>query len=127
MLDTRRCSDNWCDGQPAGGQAFAVDIDVAAPAVAVTLTIDRASAPGHAWIGGCDELVDGLPPTSNVNYVPGKATANMAIVAPDAGEVCVYLHAAADVIIDVQAELVDDRTVGLQPVSPHRAHDSRQR
>ena len=125
VLDTRRCRDNWCEGQPAGDRAFEVDLGLDAPAAAVTLTIDRVTAPGHAWIGGCDELTDGLPPTSNVNYVPGKAVANMAIVAPDDGKVCVYLHTAADVIIDVQAELVEDRSLGLRPIAPARVHDSR--
>ncbi|MEZ5296911.1 MAG: M15 family metallopeptidase [Ilumatobacteraceae bacterium] len=125
VLDTRECAANWCNGQPAGGTAFEVDLGVDAPAAAVTLTIDRVSAPGHAWIGNCAELIDGGPTTSNINYVPGKAIANMAIVAPDDGKVCVYLHAAADVIIDVQAELVADRTLGLRPITPKRVHDSR--
>ena len=125
-LDTRRCSDEWCDGQPADGEAFAVDLGIDSPAAAVTVTIDRATAPGHAWVGACNELVDGEPPTSNVNYVPGTATANMAIIAPDDGEVCVYVHAAADVIIDVRAELVEDHTIGLVPIAPRRVHDSRQ-
>ena len=93
--------------------------------LAVTLTIAGATAPGHAWVGACDELVDGEPTTSNVNYVPGKATANMAIVAPDEGKVCVYVHAMTHVIIDLQAELVADQTIGLLPVEPHRVHDTR--
>jgi hypothetical protein len=124
-LDTRECAAVYCEGQPASGTAFAVDLGVDGEAAAITLTIDRATAPGHAWVGACDQLVDGLPPTSNINYVPGKATANMAIVAPDDGQVCVFVHAATDVIIDVQAELVADRTVGLSPIPPKRVHDSR--
>ena len=124
-LDTRRCNDSWCAGRPSGGEAFRVDLGVDAPAAAVTLTIVNAQAPGHAWVGACDELVDGVAPTSNVNYVPGKAVANMAVAAPVDGTVCVYLHAAADVVIDVQAQLVDERTVGLLPVTPDRVHDTR--
>ena len=125
VLDTRLCTDSWCEGRPSGGRAFEVDLGTDAPAAAVTLTIARATAPGHAWVGACDELVDGVAPTSNVNYVPGKAAANLAIAAPTDGTVCVYLHADADVVIDVQAELVEDRTTGLRPVTPDRVHDSR--
>ena len=125
LLDTRRCTDAWCDGTPSGGEAFEIDLGTDARAAAVTLTITGATADGHAWVGACDELVDGVAPTSNVNYVPGKAVANMAIVAPVDGTACVYLHADAEVVIDMQAELVDDQTVGLRPVTPNRVHDSR--
>ncbi len=125
-LDTRLCTDTFCGDKPTGGEAFEVDLGVDAPAAAVTLTITGATAPGHAWTGPCDELVDGVAPTSNVNYVPGSAVANMAVVAPVDGVVCVYLHADAHVVIDVQAELVDDRTVGLRPVKPDRVHDTRE-
>jgi hypothetical protein len=70
-------------------------------------------------------LIDGQPPISNVNYVPGEATANLAIVAPGDDATCVYVHSDAHVIVDLQAELVDDREIGMRPVAPHRLHDSR--
>jgi hypothetical protein len=47
------------------------------------------------------------------------------MVALDQGAMCVYTHASANVVVDVQAELTTDRTVGLLPASPARAHDSR--
>ena len=124
LLDTRRCTSTWCDGRVSAGEAHRVELELAGPA-AITLTVDAPVAPGHAWVGGCDELVDGMPPTSNVNYVPGKATANLAIVSPDAGAVCVWVHAEADLIIDVRAELVEERMLGLRPVTPTRVQDTR--
>lgn len=125
MLDTRECADDWCAGMPAAGEVIEVDLGTDAAGVAVTITVDQPDGPGHAWIGNCDDLVDGEPETSNVNYAPGSATANLAIAAPTDGIVCVYTYAPAHVIVDLQAELVDDHTVGLLPVTPHRAHDSR--
>jgi hypothetical protein len=125
LLDTRRCTDVWCGDLPSGGRAFAVDLDIDSPAAVVSLTIAGATAPGHAWIGACDELVDGVATTSNVNYVPGTAVSNLAVIEPRDGRVCVYLHSAAHVVVDLQAELVADHTIGVVPVTPHRVHDSR--
>jgi hypothetical protein len=126
ILDTRRCTDAWCEGVPTGGQPFTVDLGATAPAMAVTLTVTGAEQHGYAWIGStCDALVDGKPATSTVNYAPGAAAANMTIVVPDDGQVCIVVRTDAHVIIDRQAELVDDQTVGLTPATPLRVHDTR--
>jgi len=37
----------------------------------------------------------------------------------------VFTYAAANVIVDVQAELVDEHKLGLVSVTPTRTHDSR--
>lgn len=125
LLDTRRCTGTWCAGRPAAGRMHAVDLDVAAPGAVVTITIDQPAAPGHAWIGGCGEAVNGRPPTSSVNYVPGKATANLTIVSPDDGRVCFFVHADAHVIVDLRAELVADSSIGMRPTKPDRVQDTR--
>ena len=124
LLDTRQCTPTWCAGMMSARTPHRVDLGLSGPA-AITLTIAGPTARGHAWVGGCEELVDGEPPTSNVNFQPGGATANLAIASPDDGEVCVWVHADAHVIIDVRAELVEDRTIGLRPVTPARVHDTR--
>ena len=52
LLDTRECSEQWCDGMPAGGVPFDIEIDTSAPAVAITVTAVGASELGYAWAGG---------------------------------------------------------------------------
>jgi hypothetical protein len=38
----------------------------------------------------------------------------------------VYTHTGGRVTLDLQAELVDDHTIGLAPIAPLRTHDSRE-
>jgi hypothetical protein len=125
LLDTRECTDTWCSGRPTGGRMHAVDLGIDAAGAVVTVTVSQASARGHAWIGGCDEAVGNLPPTSTVNYVPGKATANLTVVSPDDGRLCFFVHADAHVIVDLRAELTAASTIGVRPIEPDRVHDSR--
>jgi hypothetical protein len=63
--------------------------------------------------------------TSNVNYGHGVTTTGLAIVAVDQGQFCAYTMSPAHLVIDVQAELTNEHTVGLLPVTPTRVHDSR--
>ena len=93
---------------------------------AITLTVAQSATAGHAWAGACDDLGDGEPSTSTVNYLAGTATANLSIVTPDDGAICIWTHTDAHVVIDARAELVADQTLGLRPVTPTRVHDSRE-
>jgi hypothetical protein len=124
LLDTRACAPTWCDGRMSAGTAHRVDLGLGGPA-AITLTIAGPTERGYAWVGGCDELIDGSPPTSNVNFERGEATANLAVVSPDDGAVCVWVYADAHVVIDVRADLVEDHAVGLRTVTPVRTQDTR--
>jgi hypothetical protein len=63
--------------------------------------------------------------TSNVNYGRGVTTTGLAIVAADQGGICAYTLSPADIVIDVQAELTTQHTIGVIPVTPTRVHDSR--
>jgi len=134
-LDTRDDSDAWSHGRPTAGTLIPLDLsgmiadDTAAVAVAITVT--QPAAAGFITVGTCAELsrqlaADGSPTTSNLNHLAGQNVTNLAVVGLDAGEMCVYTLAAAHVVIDVQAELTDEHTVGLVAVVPHRLHDSRQ-
>jgi hypothetical protein len=127
-IDTRECTDDWCDGRPAAGEIVRVDLGTDAPAAAIALTVTGTRGPGYVTAGRCDDLAaGGAERTSNANYAAGQTTTALAVVALDAGEMCVFTLASAHVIVDVQAELVAERTVGVVPVDPARLHDSRER
>ena len=90
------------------------------------MTAVGASEPGYAWAGGsCDAVTDSAPSTSTVNYRPGAATANMTIVTPVDGRICLFTRNDAHLVVDLQAELTDAQVIGLRPTEAFRAHDSR--
>jgi hypothetical protein len=65
----------------------------------------------------------GMPPTSNLNVVPQQTVANFATVKPDAaGNICVFTHTSAQVIVDVTGT-IGPAFAGL--AVPSRAFDSR--
>ena len=127
LLDTRECSDVWCDGPAAATTTLRVPVDTDAEALVVALTATESSDRGYLWAGPCSTL-DGrtVPPTSNLNHAAGATTTNLAIVAVEDGEICVFNRAEGHYVIDVQAELRSDSTIGVVPVAPTRGHDSRE-
>jgi Arylsulfotransferase (ASST) len=97
-------------------------VPIAATAVAVTVTSDRAAAPGFLTVHPCGSA---LPEYSNLNVRPSGPTSNMVIVALDATrQVCVYSDRGTDVIVD----LVGHFGAGGDPFhefAPHRVIDTR--
>jgi hypothetical protein len=70
------------------------------------------------------------PTASNLNYAPGVgAAANLVVTALDpSGDVCIYSHAAADVVVDLQGTFraTDGTTPAFTPVpAPIRLVDTR--
>jgi len=87
--------------------------------VLMNLTIVGADDRGFGTAYPCD---DGRSDTSNINYAAGQTIANFALVQPDAdGEICVYSHVAADILIDVMGSTGP----GFEGVGPLRLFDSR--
>ena len=128
VLDTRKCTEDWCNGRPGalGVVRFDVGTDVPAAAIAVTVTDTR--GPGYVTVGDCDELQGrNEMATSNLNYRAGQIVTNLALVELEDGQACAVTTASAHVVIDVQAELVDGGELGLVPIEPERFHDSRER
>jgi hypothetical protein len=125
-LDTRECSDAWCDGRPDAGEIIELDLGTTAPGAAIAITVTATQAPGYVSVGRCSDF-EGLeqPATSNANHMEGQTVTNLALVEVEDGAMCIYTRASAHVIIDVQAELVADHDVGVIPVPPTRVHDSR--
>ena len=126
VLDTRECSSTWCGERPDGATLIPLDLGIDSPAVAMAITVTETQAPGYISVGRCDAF-EGLdrPATSNLNHAAGQTITNLALVDLDHGEMCIYTRASAHVIIDVQAELVHDQQIGVLPMTPERAHDSR--
>lgn len=135
LLETRAGLDT-VDGVAAGigpfatGERLALDVagragvPVGSDGVVLNVTVTDAAAPGFLTLWPCDEP---QPLASNLNYGPGDTVANLAYVGLSGlGQVCIYAHAATDVVIDLQG-YSNDRvpTAGLQPTTPERMLDTR--
>ena len=105
VLDTR--SDP--PGRLAAGQTIEVDVSEVVPpdatAVAAYVTAARVAGPGHLGANGCTA---GIESSSFTNYSTGDRGAVTITPLTADKTFCVYSHAAADVIVDVQAAFVDD-------------------
>ena len=115
----------------AGGSVTEVELGIDAPAAAVAVTVTDTDERGYATVAPCAELERTVtsgaePETSSVNHVAGQRATNLALTEVDDGTVCVYTFGDARVTLDLQAALVDDRTIGLEPVTPLRTHDTRE-
>lgn len=115
----------------AGGTVTEVDLGTDAAAAAVAITVTDTAVRGYATVAPCSEfdavLATGVEPeTSSVNHLAGQRATNLALTETDGGTVCVYTYGDARVTLDLQAELVDDQTIGLAPTTPLRSHDTRE-
>lgn len=128
ILDTRRCTDDWCNGRPGALRVVRFDVGADVPAAAIAVTVTETQGPGYVTVGDCDDLKGRSEmATSNLNYRAGQIVTNLALVELEHGTACAVTTASAHIVIDVQAELVDGGELGLMPIEPERFHDSRQR
>ena len=86
----------------------------------MTVTAVDPCAPGFLTVFDCAVR----PETSNVNYVPGRDTAGLVIVAPRDGKVCVASYATTDVVVDVIGSFGGGGD-GFHPFGPRRWIDTR--
>ncbi|HEX4980820.1 MAG TPA: hypothetical protein VFV63_03945, partial [Ilumatobacteraceae bacterium] len=71
----------------------------AAESLALTVTSDRALAPGFLTVHGCGSS---LPELSNVNVRPEGPTSNLVVVAVDATrQTCIFSDRGTDLIVDL--------------------------
>ena len=78
------------------------DVPFGAKAVVANVTVVGATIPGFATVFPCGTL----PGTSSVNYLAGEAVANEVIAKlSPTGSICVYVHSAVNVIVDVAGYL----------------------
>lgn len=109
-----RAGDTRTSGtRPAAGSVTAFDIsgDVPAGTIGVNVNVTAAGpdANGHLTVWPCNQP---QPATSSLNYTAGRTRANSATVGVGDGRVCVYTHAATDIIVDVTGS-IDYRNSGL--------------
>ena len=92
-------------------------------AISANFVAVNPAAPGHLTVYNC---LSDVPTVSTVNYVPGHATANQAIVPLDGGDMCIYSHADTDVVVDVNGYYHGAGSEAeFEPVNPNRIYDSR--
>lgn len=104
---------------PAGG-VFRVPVPTDDGAPVLNVTAVRPDGDGFVTTFPCDEAI---PTASTLNFRDGATTANVALVrASVGGEVCVYSHAATDLVVDVAGGLGD--AFAPEPV-PRRLVDTR--
>ncbi len=127
LLDTRECTDTWCDDRPTAESVIRIPLDTEAPAIAIAITATESDGPGYVWAGPCS-YIDGRerPGTSNLNHTAGQTVTNLALVDVEDGELCLFNRSATHIVVDLQAELTEDQGIGVLPVEPTRVHDSRE-
>lgn len=115
-------------GRRGPGSVVAVDVtdrggtSTNAVAVALNVTVDAAGSHGHLTVFPCGS---DRPAASTLNYGPGGTIANALLAkVGDGGKVCVFTHAAADLVIDVTG-YVPQTGSGYEPIVPVRLADTR--
>ncbi|MCB0955842.1 MAG: hypothetical protein KDB06_03655 [Ilumatobacter sp.] len=94
------------------------DVDEQSTGVWVNVGIVQPATKGYAKLYPCDDD-PGL--VSTINFVPGGATANLAMVKLSAaGTICMWANATAHMLIDVQREVHD-----YTAIAPVRLMDTR--
>jgi autotransporter family porin len=126
MLDTRN-GIGRAPGIVSPGEVVRVTAPAsvsAATSLALNLTAADALEPGFATVWACDEA---KPATSNLNFVPGRAVANMAIIRPSASgnrQICLETSAPVHLLVDLMAWFSGSGDVA--PTAPNRIVDTRQ-
>ena len=96
-----------------------------ATSLALNVTATDAQAPGFVTVWPCDEA---KPDTSNLNFVPGRAVPNMAIIRPSSasatkGQLCLASSARVHLIVDLMGWFSGTGDVVTTP--PNRIVDTR--
>jgi hypothetical protein len=96
-----------------------------ATSLALNVTATDARTPGFVTVWACDE---DKPATSNLNYVPGRAVPNMAIIRPSAaagstGQFCLETSSPVHLLVDLTAWFSGSGDVVTSP--PNRIVDTR--
>jgi hypothetical protein len=99
LLDTRLGIGGPVGPLAAGGtRSFALPL----PGALLNITADLAKAPGYLVAAPCEAT----PDVSSLNYRPGRAVANLALVRTGNSQACLYTSQSTEVIVDRLADLV---------------------
>ncbi len=121
-LDTRS------GNQPASGSTRCIKVagrgGVPASAKAVSVKMSAVGPTGAGYLTAYRKGI-ARPDASTLNYIAGQNTANGALVeVGDGGEMCVYVHTAADIVVDVTGYFGDNSN--YSPLAPVRSVDTRE-
>ncbi|TDT17635.1 hypothetical protein BDK89_3246 [Ilumatobacter fluminis] len=124
----RRIHDSRATGRPvSGGDTLRLDvtdlrsIPDSATAAVYNLTAAAPAAPGHATSYPCDTR---RLEASNLNYRPGRNSANATITKLSAtGELCIHTLATTHLVVDLIGYTTD--TNDYVPLTPERIEDTR--
>jgi hypothetical protein len=111
-------------GRLPADRLLAVDLGDVPTAVANLTVVDATSA-GYVSAGECESVATGAQ-FSNVNYQAGAASANLSVISGDStGQMCVYSHSDAHVIVDRVGTLDSSVGYGWKLRAPQRVIDTR--
>ncbi len=121
VLETRLAGQiGHSGGRPPAGTTLTLDVADPADVLALNVTAVAAAAPGFLTVWPCGEP---RPNASNVNYSAGDTVATLVLATAGVdGTVCIYTHAATDVVVDLAGSAVDGVVTGA---TPWRALDTR--
>jgi hypothetical protein len=125
-----RALDTRAGGRLGGGQVVAVTVGgrfgVPADAVAAVLNVTAADADtaGFVTVFPC---ASGIPDTSNVNFVAGRAVPNQVLVGLTGGQVCITTNVPVNILVDVSGFYAapPEGTGRFTAIAPGRLIDTR--
>jgi len=126
VLDTRDGTGTSTVRPLEAGEVVVLDLSSRVPgsatAVTLNLTIDGARGSGFVTAFAC-----GRPPdASNMNYTVGQVVPELVTVQLNAArKVCLYVHAATDLVADLQGSYTTQSPSGFTGVAPTRVVDTR--
>ena len=124
VLDTRDPGLGGGAGNIGERRTVSIDVGSLVPpdagAAVLSVTAVDSCAPGYLTVFACGPR----PSTSNLNYVPGRTTAGLAITPMTLGRVCVYASTRTDLVIDVIGAFTPGGD-GFHPLTPTRWVDTR--
>ena len=127
LVDTRKCYVDGCAVRRPAGSILRLSAPAGSSAVLVNLTLTDSSGAGYVQADKCSTLAPSTETASNANVVPGRTSANMAVVPVDAdGSFCVYSSSATHLIVDLQGIFSPGGELRFVSSTVERRFDSRQ-
>ncbi len=127
LVDTRRCYVDGCGVRRPAGGVLRLTAPAGSSAVLVNITLTDSLGAGYVQADKCSTLAPSTETASNANVIPGRTSANMAVIPVDAdGSFCLYTSSATHLIVDVQGSFSPSGDLRFVSSTVERRFDSRQ-
>ena len=127
LVDTRKCYVDGCGVRRPTGGVLRLQAPAGASAVLVNITLTDSVGGGYVQADKCSTFAPSTETASNANVVPGRTSANLAVVPVDAdGSFCLYTSVATHMIVDVQGTFSPSGDLRFVSMNAERRFDSRQ-